>query len=57
MSNEERVEEICYQHHKQGTLHKLLNYVIDSERGSPSKSQIEHFELAHFKVTTENWAK
>ena len=57
MSNEERVEEICYQHHKQGTLHKLLNYVIDSERGSPSKSQIEHFELAHFKVTTESWAK
>ena len=57
MSNEERLEEICYQHHKSGTFNTLINYVEESKKTSPSKSQIEHFELAHFKVKTENWVK
>jgi len=57
MSNEERLEEICYQHHKSGTFNTLINYVEESKKTSPSKSQIKHFELAHFKVKTENWVK
>jgi len=57
MSNEERIEDICYQAYHRGDYDHLIELVVESEKINPSKRRIEHFEYAHFKIKTSYMLK
>ena len=57
MSNEDRIEDICYYAYQRGDYDQLIELVIESEKKNPYKRRIDHFEYAHFKITTSYMLK
>jgi hypothetical protein len=57
MSNEERIEDICYHAYHRGDYDQLIELVIESEKKNPHKRRIEHFEYANFKLKTSYMLK
>jgi len=57
MSNEERIEDICFYAYQRGDYDQLIELVIESENKSPHKRRIEHFEYANFKLNTSYMLK
>ena len=52
MSNEERIEEICYQAHTVGDFKELINLVNEyqSKNQDRTKRLIDFYEMAHFRL-------
>jgi len=57
MSNEDRIEDICYQAYHRNDYDKLIELVIENEKKHPDKRRIDHFEYAHFKLKTSYMLK
>lgn len=57
MSNEDRIEDICYYAYQRGDYDQLIELVIESEKQRPNKQRIDHFEYAHFKLKTSYMLK
>jgi hypothetical protein len=57
MSNEERIEDICYQAYHRGDYDQLIALVIENEKKHPDKRRIDNFEYAHFKLKTSYMLK
>jgi len=57
MSNEERIEDICFYAYQRGDYDQLIELVTKSENKNPHKQRIDHFEYAHFKITTSYMLK
>ena len=57
MSNEERIEDICYHAYHRGDYDQLIELVIESEKKNPNKRRIDHFEYANFKLKTSYMLK
>ena len=57
MSNEERIEDICFYDYQRGDYDQLIELVIKSEKKHPHKQRIEHFEYANFKLNTSYMLK
>jgi hypothetical protein len=57
MSNEDRIEDICYYAYQRGDYDQLIELVIESEKRNPNKRRIDHFEYANFKLNTSYMLK
>jgi hypothetical protein len=57
MSDEDRIEDICYYAYQRGDYDQLIKLVIESEKKNPHKQRINHFEYANFKLKTSYMLK
>jgi hypothetical protein len=57
MSNEDRIEDICFYAYQRGDYDQLIELVIESEKRNPNKRRIDHFECANFKLNTSYMIK